>query len=97
MSRLLTKTELAAELRVSERTVYRYLDDGCPHFRIRKRSLFDLDEVKEWMRSPANPACQSEKTRTISGTSSSASLVNAYTAASRRVQLRVMPKASTPS
>jgi excisionase family DNA binding protein len=90
MSDILTLTELAARLRVSERTVYRMLDDGCPSMLVGRRRRFHLPTVIEWTQD-REPLCQSEKTRKANGTPKSVSMGNAFTDASRRVHLRVMP------
>ena len=85
---ILTATELAAKLRISERQVYRLIDQGCPSLLVGKRRRFDWDSVKQWTEN----ACPSEKTPKASGTSRSASTANAFTDAARKVQLRVMPR-----
>ena len=90
MADILTLTELAARLRVSERTVYRMLDEGCPSMLVGRRRRFHLSTVIEWTQGRA-AECQSEKTPKASGTRRSVSMGNAFTDAARRVHLRVTP------
>ena len=88
MSDLLTITQLAAHLQVSERTVYRLVDDGCPHLRVRKGFRFRMDRVEEWLE------CRSEKTKPDTGTSRFVTNVSEFTNAFQRVRLRTMPRGS---
>lgn len=92
---LLTPAELAAHLRVSERTVARMVTDGCPSMLVGSRRRFELPAVIAWTEFRA--ACPPEKTPKAAGTQRLASAAAAFTDASRRVQLRVMPSASKPS
>jgi hypothetical protein len=46
---LLLAKEMAAELRVSPRTLYTFVADGCPCFQARKTLLFDRTRVFEWL------------------------------------------------
>jgi excisionase family DNA binding protein len=93
---MLTPAELAAHLRVSERTVARMVADGCPSMLVGSRRRFDLAAVTAWTQHRAQQ-CPSDKTPTAVGMPKLASAVNAFTAASRKVQLRVMPNASKQS
>jgi excisionase family DNA binding protein len=86
---MLTPAELAAHFRVSERTVARMVDDGCPSMLVGSRRRFDLAAVTAWTQERA--ACQPEKMPRDTGTPRLASAVAAYTDDCRRVQLRVMP------
>jgi len=89
MTDILTLTELAARLRVSERTVYRMLDDGCPSMLVGRRRRFDWQRVRDWTE---GQQCPSAKTPKAAGTQRSASTANAFTDACRKMHLRVMPK-----
>lgn len=89
-----TPAELAAYLRVSERTVARMVADGCPSILPRGRRRFRVADVVQWMESRA---CQPEKTPKADGTPKRASLDAAFIDASRSVRLRVMPSGSKPS
>jgi|DewCreStandDraft_4_1066084.scaffolds.fasta_scaffold49123_3 excisionase family DNA binding protein len=97
---LLTAAELAAALRTSERTAARMVNDGCPSMMVGRRRRFELQAVLAWSaeraaRSPMETqACPSDRTPTGAGTSKCASSAAEYTAAARRVQLRVMPSDS---
>lgn len=47
---MLTKKELAAHLKVTERTVDRYRDQGMPYFKtITGLIRFNLDDVMKWL------------------------------------------------
>lgn len=93
---MLTPAELAAQLRVSERTVARMVLDGCPSMLVGSRRRFDLPAVIAWTQERAQ-TCQPEKTPMAAGTQRYASAVDAFTAASRRVRLRVMPSDLKPT
>ncbi|HOW47353.1 MAG TPA: helix-turn-helix domain-containing protein [Rubrivivax sp.] len=94
---LLTPAELAAHLRVSERTVARMTTEGCPSLLVGRRRRYDLAAVTAWMQSRAETTCPTTSTTEAATRSPSASSVAAFTAACRRVQLRVMPSGSKPS
>ncbi len=50
---LLTKEQVAAIFRVHSKTVLRWAESGCPHYRAageRSRLLFRQSEVETWMR-----------------------------------------------
>ena len=91
----MTPAELAAHLRCSERTVARMVLEGCPSMLVGCRRRFDLAAVLAWTTDRAQ--CPPEKTPKAAGTQRLASAVAAFTDASRRVQLRVMPGASKQS
>lgn len=91
---MMTPAELAAHLRVSERTVARMVLDGCPSMLVGSRRRFELATVIAWT---IERACQPEKTLKDAGTPRLVSAANAFTGASRRVQLRVTPGASKQS
>ena len=92
---MLTPAELAAHLRVSERTVARMVLDGCPSMLVGSRRRFELAPVTAWITERA--ACPPEKTLKDAGTRRLASAANAFTDVSRRAHLRVMPGASKRS
>jgi excisionase family DNA binding protein len=87
---MLTPAELAAHLRTSERTVARMVLDGCPSMLVGHRRRFELAEVIAWIREKAT-TCPREKSPLAAGTQGPASAAAAYTAAYRKVKLRVMP------
>jgi hypothetical protein len=92
---MLTRSQLLAELHLSDRQLARLLADGLPFIPTGARGkVFDLEEVKAWLRAHA---CRSAKTPKAAGTSISASAAAAFTDACRRAQVRVMPSASKPS
>jgi excisionase family DNA binding protein len=93
---MMTPAELAAHLRVSERTIARMVTDGCPSILVGARRRFELAAVKEWAAQRAKE-CQSSNSRQVRGISLSASTVSALIADSRRVQLRVRPGNSKPN
>jgi phage terminase Nu1 subunit (DNA packaging protein) len=95
MSALLTPAQLAALMGVSARTVARWDLEGCPCEWAGRRRRYDLEAVKAWNRERA--ACLFAKTPPAAGTSKPASNVAAYTAACRRVQVRVTPSSPNPS
>lgn len=88
----MTPAELAAHLRVSERTVARMVLEGCPSMLVGSRRRFELPTVTAWITERA--ACPPAKTPMAAGTQRLASAVADFTAASRRVHLRVTPSAS---
>ena len=92
---MLTAAELAAHFRTSERTVARLVKDGCPSLLVRGRRVYDLARVTTWLEE--RDRCQQEKTPRADGTQKHASAVAEFTAACRKVQLRVMPNASRQS
>ena len=93
---MLTPAELAAHLRVSERTVTRRVADGCPSMLVGARRRFDLAAVTAWTQERATP-CRSAEMPKAAGTRRSVSAASAFIDASRKVQLRVMPSVSKPS
>jgi phage terminase Nu1 subunit (DNA packaging protein) len=92
---VLTPAELAAAMRVSTRTVARWDKDGCPCEWAGTRRRYDLAAVQAWNRE--RQPCQPAKTPMVDGMQRYASAANAFTAASRKVQLRVMPSSSKPN
>jgi len=49
--KLQSVTQVAENLGVSERTVYRYMDQGMPRYRVGSGTFrFDMNEVLDWMR-----------------------------------------------
>ena len=46
----LTRTELAADLGVTERTVIRYEHEGLPVIRRAKMRLYDIECTRAWLR-----------------------------------------------
>lgn len=97
---ILTSAELAAQLRVSERTVARMLADGCPSLLVGRRRRFDLAAVLSWAQTRASEEssrCPSDKTPLGAGMPRLASAAADFTDAYRRVQLRAMPGSSKPS
>jgi phage terminase Nu1 subunit (DNA packaging protein) len=93
---LLTPAQLAAHMSVSARTVARWDAEGCPCEWAGKRRRYDPEAVRAWNREKAT-ACPSDKTPKAAGTPKPASIVGDFTAACRRVQVRVMPSASSQS
>ena len=51
---MLTKKELADELRISIPTIDRQLKLGMPHVNIGKAVRFELDEVVKWLKDKGN-------------------------------------------
>lgn len=51
---MLTKKELAEELRISIPTIDRQLKLGMPHVNIGKAVRFELDEVVKWLKEKSN-------------------------------------------
>lgn len=93
---MLTAAQLAAALSISERQVQRLAAAGMPVQPIGSRGRrYDIDECRRWLRE--NHSCLSSAPKQEASRSLSASTVNAFTAASRRVQLRVRPSESKPS
>lgn len=46
----LSVKELADRLRVSPSTIYAWVEMGfIPHFRLRKRVIFELSEIQKWL------------------------------------------------
>jgi phage terminase Nu1 subunit (DNA packaging protein) len=90
---MLTAAQLAAALSISERQVQRLAAAGMPVQPIGARGRrYDLEECRQWLRE--NHACLSNAQKPEAGKSLSASVVNAFTAASRQVQVRVRPSES---
>lgn len=93
---MLTAAQLAAALSISERQVHRLSAAGLPSIPIGARGRrYDQQECQQWLRE--NQECLSSAPRKAAMRSVSASAINAYTAASRRVQVRVTPSSSRPN
>lgn len=92
---MLTAAELAAAMRVSTRTVARWVAAGCPCEWAGAHRRYYLAAVQAWNREQQQ--CRSEKTPKEDGTPKHASVAAAFTDACRQVQLRAMPSASRPS
>jgi excisionase family DNA binding protein len=88
---MLTPAELAAHLRVSERTVARMVLDGCPSILVGRRRRFDLAQVMTWT---AQQACLPDRIPKAAGTQKLASAAADFTDAYRRAALRVTPSES---
>lgn len=92
---MLNQTEAAAGLGISSRQLQRLMAAGLPFTPVGTRGKrFDLDECRTWLR--ANPTCLSSQPQQAATTCLSASTINAFTAGSRRVQVRVKPSESRP-
>jgi len=51
MGELLTAKELAEYLKLTEITIYKYVNEGkIPGFKIGSRWRFDKDQIDEWLR-----------------------------------------------
>ena len=88
----LTRQQLCAELGISESTVRRLELAGLPFTPIGSRGKrYDLAECKVWLR---EHRCQFGPTSKAAGMSASCSMGDVFTASSRKVHLRVMPKTS---
>lgn len=49
-TKLMKITDISEVFQVTERTVKNWLTQGMPKYQIGKTVRFDLDEVKEWMK-----------------------------------------------
>lgn len=86
----LTRQQLCAALNISESTVRRLELAGLPYTPAGIRTKrYDLAEVKSWLRE--NQGCLSGQTRKGASMSAFKSAGEGFTAACRRVHLRVMP------
>lgn len=88
MPTLLTPAELAAHLRVSERTVARMVIDGCPNLLVGSRRRFELAAVLSWLTGRTTGA------RSAVGQARAPQPSNAFTDTTRCARLRVLPGAS---
>ena len=43
-------TDLATVFQVTDRTVHNWIELGCPKYQVEKTVRFDLNEVREWMK-----------------------------------------------
>lgn len=93
---MLTSSELALALRISERQVQRLTAEGMPFQPVGARhKRYELELCKAWLRE--NHSCLSKQQKQAASKSVSASAVNAFTDACRRVHLRVRPSESKPN
>lgn len=55
MKQIVTVNELASYLQVSTDSIYAMVrEKQIPHIRVRRRILFSMDMIEEWMRSKAH-------------------------------------------
>ncbi len=55
MKQIITVNELASYLQVSTDSIYAMVrEKQIPHIRVRRRILFSMDMIEEWMRSKAH-------------------------------------------
>ncbi|MFE9278713.1 helix-turn-helix domain-containing protein [Paenibacillus glucanolyticus] len=55
MKQIITVNELASYLQVSTDSIYAMVrEKQIPHIRVRRRILFNMDMIEEWMRSKAH-------------------------------------------
>lgn len=55
MKQIITVNELASYLQVSTDSIYAMVrEKQIPHIRVRRRILFSMDMIEEWMRSNAH-------------------------------------------
>ncbi|MFC4808795.1 helix-turn-helix domain-containing protein [Paenibacillus sp. GCM10023250] len=55
MKQIITVNELASYLQVSTDSIYAMVrENQIPHIRVRRRILFSMDMIEEWMRSKAH-------------------------------------------
>ena len=86
---LVTRQQLCVDLAISESTVRRLELLGLPCVPVGLRAKrYDVAEVKTWLK---GAQCQFGQTQRAASTSASWSAASEYTAACRKVQLRVMP------
>jgi methylphosphotriester-DNA--protein-cysteine methyltransferase len=89
-----TRQQLCAALGISESTVRRLEAVGLPFTPVGAKSKrYNLAECKEWLKKNQNRLCQSPQTPAAKSTSTLWSAASAFTAASRKAHLRVMPSA----
>lgn len=89
-----TRQQLCAALGISESTVRRLEAVGLPYTPVGAKSKrYNLAECKAWLKMNQNRLCQSQQTPAAKSISTLWSAANAFTDASRKVQLRVMPSA----
>jgi hypothetical protein len=92
----LTRQELLAALKISDSTLRRWGDEVPSTPVGKKKRIYNLNEVKEWLRERGK-ACPSGLTRKEDYTSASCNAGNAFIAAFQKVHLRVMPNLSKPN
>lgn len=55
MKQIITVNELASYLQVSTDSIYAMVrENQIPHIRVRRKFLFSMDMIEEWMRSKAH-------------------------------------------
>lgn len=55
MEQLITKSELAYKLKISERSINRYMLQGMPYKQLSYKTIrFDLKEVNKWLKTKKN-------------------------------------------
>lgn len=85
----LTRQQLCAELGVSESTIRRSEQRGMPVLQLgRKTKRYDLADCMRWLKENCPPSGGMHK---AGSTSRSLSKANEFTAAARKVRLRVKP------
>ena len=97
---MLTIAEFAAHLRISVRQLQRLDAAGLPSTPVGARDKrYDAPVCIAWLQANRNAitACLSSPRQKAATKSLSASAASAFTDASRRAQLRVMPSDSNPS
>ena len=55
---MITTKELMEYLKIHENTIYNYIKEGMPHYRVGKEYRFEIEDVKAWLK---------EKTMKIDG------------------------------
>jgi AraC-like DNA-binding protein len=90
MEHELTRQELIASLKISESTFSRWGDEVPSTPVGKKKRIYNLGEVKRWLRE-REKACQSGQTQKVVSTSASWSGADAFTAAFKKAHLRVLP------
>ena len=89
-----TRQQLCAALGISESTVRRLEAVGLPYTPVGAKSKrYNLAECKIWLKNNQNKLCPSQPTPKAKSISTLWLAANAFTVASRKAQLRVMPSA----
>jgi excisionase family DNA binding protein len=47
---MITTKELVEYLKIHENTIYNYIKEGLPHYRVGKEYRFEIEEVKTWLK-----------------------------------------------
>ncbi|GLC32881.1 helix-turn-helix domain-containing protein [Clostridium omnivorum] len=50
MKDLLSAEDICKVFNISRTTLYRYRKDGMPYIQIKRKIMFDADEVKKWLK-----------------------------------------------